>query len=208
MISLRAVALALTVLSLAACTGGTPAPSPTDPVTTPPAVAPSETPLVAYRHSDLDLCAATDLAPLAALKLTVQEKRRRVPPGYRKGGGEMCLHEMTTPSGHVARLTVEAIPAKSVEEAQGIYRGVQQRESMKADGAIAGPWEQSEGRTLDTLEGGDKQSQYLVQTLSGNLYISIWLAVGGNAYTPKEKLAPMVEAIAAETYATTTRAWK
>ena len=44
--------------------------------------------------------------------------------------------------------------------------------------------------------------------LSGNLHIEVWRSVGGNAYTPKEKLAPMVEAIAAKTYATVTRAWK
>ena len=205
MISLRALSLALTVLSLAACSGGTPVPPPTDPATPPPAVAPSQSPLAAYRHSELDLCAATDLAPLAALKLTVKDKRRKVPPGY-KGEGELCLHEMTTSSGHIARLTVEAIPAASVDEAQGIYRAVE-RDPMRADGAVAGLWERGEGRTLDTVDGY-QQSQYLVHTLSANLHISVWLTVGGDAYTPKEELAPMVEAIAAETYATVTRAWK
>ncbi|GAA3769731.1 hypothetical protein GCM10022225_65670 [Plantactinospora mayteni] len=206
MILRRALPLALTVLSLAACTEGTPAPPPAAEATTPPATATSQSPLPAYRYSDLDLCAATDLAPLAALKLTLKEKRRAAPDGYRKGEGEACLHEMTTSSGDIARLTVEAIPAKSADEAQGIYRTLD-REPMKLDGAVAGPWEQGEGRTLDTVESY-KHSRYQVQALSGNLYVSVWLAVGGDAYTPKEKLAPIVEAIAAETYATVARAWK
>lgn len=206
MTMLRVLPLALTALSLAACTGGTPTPAPTGSATTSAAAASPSAATAAYRYADLDLCAATDLAPLAGLKLTVKEKRRTVPAGHSKGEGEACLHEMTTPGGDIARLTVDAIPAGSADEAQALYRSVEQDE-MKADGAVAGPWEQGGGRTLDTTDGY-RHSEYLVHTRSGNLHISVWLAVGGDAYTPKEQLAPAVKAIAEQTYATVTRAWK
>lgn len=208
MTSLRVLPLVLAALSLAACSAGTPTSSSSTtgstPSTTPSTVASSSPP--SYRYADLDLCAALDLAPLAPLKLTVKDKRRAVPAGHTKGEGEACLHEMRTSSGDIARLTVEAIPAESVDEARGIYRAVEQ-DSMKPDGAVAGPWEQGAGRTLDTAEGY-KHSEYLVHVLSGNLHVSVWLAVGGDAYTPKEELAPVVKAMTEQTYATVTTAWK
>ncbi|MEV4410984.1 hypothetical protein [Catellatospora sp. NPDC049609] len=207
MTSLRLVPLALTALSLAACAGGTPTPGASTAAATPSAAAASPSAAAAaYRYSDLDLCAATDLAPLAGLKLTVQDERRTAPAGHRKGEGEACLHEMKTAGGHTARLTVEAIPAASADAADAIYRAVEQ-DAMKADGAVAGPWEQGAGRTLDTTQGY-RHSEYLVHGVSGNLHVSVWLAVGGDEYTPKEKLAPLVKAVAEQVHGTVARAWR
>jgi hypothetical protein len=163
-------------------------------------------PALTFRYSDLDLCAAIDLAPLADLKLAVQDKRRTVPAGHTKGEGEACLHEMKTADGKTARLTVEAIPAESVDAASALFRGVEQ-DSMKSDGAVAGPWEQGAGRTLDT-QVGYKHSEYLVHVRSENLYLSVWLAVGGDSYAAKDKLAPKVQALAEATFTTVTRFWK
>src|SRR5687767_15645572 len=93
----RVITVALTALSLAACTA-TPGSAPTTPGTSGAAPSPSAA-AQAYRYADLDLCAVTDLAPLADLKLTVQSKRRALPMGRKQGEAESCLHEMKTQGG-------------------------------------------------------------------------------------------------------------
>jgi hypothetical protein len=196
------IAIVLAVVSMAGCTGQAPEPAssrPEMPRPTPSAAA------LTYRYSALDLCALTDLGPLAALKLTVQEKRRAAPSG-RKGEAEACLYEMGTQSGDIARLSVEAVPAKSLDEAQIIY-GAAEHNSMKPDGQITGLGEQAEGRTLDT-ELGYRHSEYMIHLRSQNLHLAVWLAVGGASFTPKETLAPKVKAISEATFAAVARAWQ
>jgi len=206
MTSPRVLAIAVSLLSLAACSAGTPPSTPAASAAVATTSKPAAASATVYSYSELDLCAVTDLKPLADLKLTLQDKRRALPSGRKKGEGEACLHEMKTSSGQIARLTVEAILAKSADEATSIYRAATQ-DSMKSDGVVAGLGEQAEGRWLDT-ESGYKHSEYLVHARNGNLHISVWLAVGGSSFTPKETLAPKVKAVAEATYATVTSTWK
>lgn len=203
---LPVVLTALTTLALTACTGGTPTPTTSSaPAASPSAAASPTAAALAYRYVDLDLCTVTDLAPLAGLKLTLKEKKRTLPLGRTKGEGEACLHEFTTAGGDVARLTVEAIPAKSVAEAEGIYKAAAQ--GMQADGTVAGAWEQGEAATLNTTEGS-KQTQYLVHVRSGNLTLKVWLAVNGDSYAAKDTLATPAKAIAEKAYTSVTQYWK
>ena len=159
-----------------------------------------------YQYAVVDLCTKADLAPLAALKLTVQEKRNSLPPGYSEGEAEMCLHEMTTADGHIARLTLTAIVAESAADAQREFQGTQ-RDKLKPAGPVPGPWQQGVARTLDTT-AGFKHTEYAVHALDGNLYLSVWLAVGGDSYTPAKELEPVVAKIAETTFATVAQAWK
>ena len=47
-----------------------------------------------------------------------------------------------------------------------------------------------------------------MHVLDGNLYLSVWLAVGGASYTPPKELEPAVTKIAETTFATVAQAWK
>jgi len=204
---LPVVLAALTTLALAACTGGTPTSTASSavPAGSPSATASPTRAAAAYRYVDLDLCTVTDLAPLAGLKLTLKEKKRSLPLGRNQGEGETCLHEFTTAGGDVARLTVEAVLAKTMAEAEVIFPVAAR--GMQSDGSLTGGWDQGEAATLNTLEGS-KQTQYLVHLRSGNLYLRVWLAVNGDSYVAKDKLAGPAKAIAEQTYATVTRYWK
>jgi len=66
---------------------------------------------------------------------------------------------------------------------------------MTPDGALAGVGEEAEGFTKQS-EPGYKYAEYLIHARRGNLVVKVWLAVGGNAFTPKDKLAAVTLAIA------------
>ncbi|NUT31843.1 MAG: hypothetical protein HOV79_02100 [Hamadaea sp.] len=201
------VLTALTTLALAACSGNTPK-LPTNspaPATSPSAAASPTQAAVAYKYVDLDLCEMTDVAPLSSLKLTLKSKKRSVPLGYTKGQAESCLREFTTADGHVARLTVEAIPAKSTDAAEAVYAAAAQ--GMQVDGPVTGAWEQGEAATLNTTEGS-KQAQYLIHVRTGNLHLKVWLAVGGDSYVAKDKLAGPAKAFTDAAYKTVAQHWK
>jgi hypothetical protein len=202
----RALPSLLVVLCLAACTEGSPELAPTATGYAPAPISASPSSAVTYQYAVLDLCTAADLAPLAALDLTVREKRNSLPPGFTEGEAEMCLHEMKTADGHIARLTLTAIVAESAAEAQREFEGAE-RDKMKPAGPVSGPWQQGVARTLDTTTGF-KHTEYVTHILDGNLYLSVWLAVGGDSYTPAKELEPAVTKITETTFKTVAGAWR
>jgi hypothetical protein len=202
MTRIRVLAPFLLVLSLVACTSEDPAPAPT--VASPAPASASPASPAAYRHTVIDLCEKLDLAPLTPLRLTVREKRAAVPPGFTEDKADQCLHEMTTAAGKIARLTVTAIVTGTPAEAR---REFEAPGKLKPVGPVTGPWQQGAARTLDT-ESGFKQTQFEVYAVSDNLYLSVWLTVGGDAYTPPRDLQPAVAKIAETTFATVSTAWK
>lgn len=46
---------------------------------------------------------------------------------------------------------------------------------------------------------GYKYAEHLIHARRGNLVVKVWLAVGGKAFTPKEKLATVTLAITKRT---------
>jgi hypothetical protein len=204
MTRIRVLAPFLVVLSLAACTGTDPKPAPTTAGQGPAPASASPSPAVTYEHKVIDLCEKVDLAPLAPLRLTLREKRAAQPLGVREHEGDSCLHEMTTAEGKIARLTVSAVVTGTPDQARGRLDAA--TGGTTAIGPVAGPWQQGVVHTLDT-EQGYKHSELEVRAVSGNLYLSVWLAVGGDEYTPAGTLQPPVTKIAETTFATVTEAW-
>lgn len=202
MTRLSSVGILVLVLSLGACTSEKPAPQVT---ATPIASATSNAPAaVKYRYqpSTVDLC-KTDLTPLAELKLAPKKTDSTLPLA---GPGEACLFEMTTPSGHIASLRVEAVALTSSEDAQRLYKTQHDTTRMKPDGGISGLGDEAEGFTLET-EPGFKYSEYRVHARQDNLVLEVWVAVGGNAFTPKQILAAIAQAVTRTTLATVSAAW-
>jgi hypothetical protein len=181
------------VLSVAGCSDG-----PDDPLTAPTAAATSAGPAASattpgglarrYDATHLDLCARTDRAPLAGLSLKLSRSEPRPP---RSAPGAACLFDLRTTDGHEASLLVEASTLGSAEEAGRLYRATADVTGMTADGAIAGVGEEAEGFAKES-DPGFKNSEYLVHARTGNLVVKVWLAVGGKAFTPKQRLADAV----------------
>ncbi|MFK3985252.1 hypothetical protein ACI2K4_33370 [Micromonospora sp. NPDC050397] len=144
-----------------------------------------------YDAVGLDLCARTDLGPLADLSLTVE---RREPKQPRSAPGAACLFEMRTRSGHQASLLVEASTLGSADEAGRLYRATQDVSEMNPDGAVDGVGDEAEAFAQQS-EPGFRYAEYMIHTRSGNLVLKVWLAVGGTAFTPKDVLAAKVETI-------------
>jgi hypothetical protein len=187
------IALALTLTGCS--TGVDPLPSIS---VTPPASAPaSTTTAVRYTATGLDLCARTDLAPLADLNLTVDRKTPKPPPS---GAGASCLIDMHTPTGQQARLLVEAATPASAEDAESVYRGTARATALKAEGPVTGLGDQADAFALES-DVGFKNSEYMIVARRSNLVVTVLLGVGGTAFTPKQAMATKVRALADATLA-------
>ena len=182
-------------LSAGACGDGSPTPPPTaGTASSPSAMTPSATSTAAgamYDAAGLDLCGRTDLSPLDSLSLKVVGTDPTPP---RSGPGAACLFELRPPGGQPASLRVEATTLASPEEASRLYRATQAVTGMTADGALAGVGEEAEGFTKQS-DPGYKYAEYLIHARRGNLVVKVWLAVGAEAFAPKEKLAAATLAI-------------
>lgn len=184
------------VLSATGCAGGSsdprdaPAPT-TSPVPEPPGGSAPGGTGPTYDAVGLDLCARTDLGPLADLSLTVEKREPKQP---RSAPGAACLFEMRTRGGHEASLLVEASTLGSADEAGRLYRATQNVSGMSPDGAVDGVGDEAEGFAQQS-EPGFRYAEYMVHVRSGNLVLKVWLAVGGTAFTPKDVLAAKVETI-------------
>jgi hypothetical protein len=192
----------LAALTVAGCTQEPPSPTPTPAASTAPEASASPAGPT-YKASTLDLCAKTDLAPLADLSLKLEGKDDSPPNG---GPGAACFFKFKTAGGHLASLRVEAMAVSSAEEAEKAFKSQQNVSVMKSDGPVSGLGDQAEGRTLDS-EPGFKQSEYMIHGRVGNLTFKAWLSVGGNAFTPKTTLAPKVNTIAKALLTTASSAW-
>lgn len=189
------------VLATGSCSNGAdPVARPSQAVTTVPA---SQEPAAGptYAATGLDLCGGTDLGVLSDLSLTV-DRRDPTPPA--SGPGSSCYFGMHTAQGYDANLLVEVVTPESVEEAKGIYGATGRVTTMTADGAIAGLGDQADGFT-DESEPSFKYSEYMIVVRRGNLVLKVWLAVGGDAFTPKATLATKVRTILEETLTTVPR---
>jgi hypothetical protein len=144
-----------------------------------------------YDATGLDLCNGTDLTSLDSLSLTVE---RTDPSPPRSGPGAACLFELRQPGGQPASLRVEATTLATAEEAGRLYRATQGVTGMTPDRTLAGVSEEAEGFTKQS-EPGYKYAEYLIHARLGNLVVKVWLAVGGQAFTPKEKLAAVTLSI-------------
>ncbi|MEU6021924.1 hypothetical protein [Micromonospora sp. NPDC047134] len=175
------------VAALAGCDAQTPVAAPSAPAQT-SATVPSATPSPAgpsYSAAELDLCARTDLAPLADLALTVTRTDPKPPPGR---PGAACLFEMRTRSGHEANLLVEASTPATAEEARLLYLGTREATGMTPAGPVAQVGEEAEAFTKRSTPGF-RYAEYMVHSRTGNLVVKVWLAVGGESYLPTETLA-------------------
>jgi hypothetical protein len=141
-----------------------------------------------YDAVGLDLCARTDLEPLADLSLVVQTKRAKDPSS---APGAACVFEMHTRAGYAATLLVEASTLRSAEEAQRLYRAKQGNTVMSQDGTVDGVGDEAEGFTRQSRPGF-RNAEYMIHARSGNLVLKVWLAVGGKTFTPKDVLAGKV----------------
>ncbi len=193
----------LALLTVAGCDRASPSPTPSPTPTTASAAAPSPAGST-FQASTLDLCAKTDLAPLADLALKLDDKDSSPPNG---GPGEACLFTFKTADGHLASLRVEAMALSSVEEAAKNFTSVQRMGEMKSDGPVSDLGDQAQARTLDSSYPDLKESQYKIHGRSGNLTFQVWVSVRGSAFTPKDKLAPKVHTIAQALLAMVTSAW-
>lgn len=203
--ALAAIGAFALVIPVAACTDSAPQ---ADPGTTASTSAPASTSAapsaVRYQSDALDLCSRTDLEPLASLSLKVKTTDRTPPLS---GEGESCLFEMDTPSGRPASLRVEAVAPETVAAAEQIYKAQRDGSRMTPDGQVSGVGEEAEGFTLQT-EPGFKYSEYRIHVRDGNLVIEVWLAVGGDEFTPKETLAEKVLGITKTIFATVSEEWR
>jgi len=188
--------IAVCTLALGGCSSGV---EPLTPVSVnPPASAPASTAAgVSYAADGFDLCAHTDLAPLADLNLTVDRKDPKPPPS---GVGASCLFDMHTATGQQARLLVEAATPESAEDAQSIYQGTARATALKAEGPVAGLAEQADAFALES-DPGFKNSEYMIVARRSNLVVTVVLEVGGTAFTPKQTMATKVRALADATLA-------
>ncbi|WP_230394394.1 hypothetical protein [Plantactinospora alkalitolerans] len=150
-----------------------------------------------YDAVGLDLCAGTDLAPLADLSLRVEKKNAQAP---RSAPGSACQFNLRTRSGHEATLLVEASTLTSAEEAGRLYKATRDVTAMRPDGAVGGIGDEAEGFSEES-DPGFKYSEYMIHARSGNLVLKVWLAVGGTAFTPKDVLAEKTTAITGATLA-------
>jgi hypothetical protein len=183
------------VLSSTACTGGSgqpqAAPSPVDSSVAAPTSAAPATSGPTYDAVGLDLCARTDLKPLADLSLVLETKRAKQPAS---APGAACLFQLRTPGGYTASLLVEASTLRSADEARRLYRATQQVSGMSPDGNVDGVGDEAEGFAKQS-QPGYKNAEYLIHARSGNLVLKVWLAVGGATFTAKDVLAAKVRAV-------------
>ncbi|MFC6022325.1 hypothetical protein ACFP2T_39975 [Plantactinospora solaniradicis] len=185
------------VLLIAGCASGEDSPRET-PTGSVPSVSTGTSPAGSgplYNAVGLDLCAGTDLAPLADLSLTVEKRNAREP---RSAPGSACQFDLRTRSGHEATLLVEASTLTSADEAGRLYKATRDVTVMRPDGAVSGIGDEAEGFTEES-EPGFKYSEYMIHARSGNLVLKVWLAVGGTAFTPKDVLADKATTIAKAT---------
>ena len=189
--------LVVCTLTLGGCSTGV---EPLTPVSVnPTASAPASTAAGAsYAATGFDLCAHTDLAPLADLNLTVDRKDPKPPPS---GAGASCLIDMHTPTGQQARLLVEAATPTSAEDAESIYRGTARATALKAEGPVAGLGDLADAFALES-DPGFKNSEYMIVARRSNLVVTVLLEVGGTAFTPKQTMATKVRSLADATLAT------
>lgn len=180
------------LLALGGCTDGERSEGSVQPAT--PA-SPAASTADLYAAADLDLCAKTDRAPLADLKLTVRGTDPKPPPS---APGSACLFEMRTADGHEASLRVEAATPSSADQARQLYQATADVSGMSRDAAVTGLGEQAEGFAKQS-DPGFKYAEYLIHAQTGNLVVKVWLAVGGDSYVPKRTLAAAVREIAGAT---------
>ncbi|HET9517134.1 MAG TPA: hypothetical protein VFO77_05350 [Actinoplanes sp.] len=202
----RVLAATLLVLSLAACTVDAPKSAPPS-LWQPSVQSTSPTPTVTYRHTELDLCAEADLAPLKSLRLTVQQQNGRPNfPLISADHQSTCHHTLRTADGHYASLVVGAVVLDSAEHARRTFDAKQAR--YKSAGTVSGPWQAGAASTFVGTTGKFKNSEYGVRVLDGNLYLEASLAVHGTSHTPLGKMDPIVTEIATTTFDTVARAWR
>ncbi|SCF35524.1 hypothetical protein GA0074696_4780 [Micromonospora purpureochromogenes] len=180
---------ALVVIVVAGCDGGadppTAVPSAEAQASTGVPSASTSAGRPSYTAVNVDLCARTDLRPLADLGVTVTRTDPKPPAGR---PGAACLFEMRTKAGYQANLRVEASTPSTAEEARLLYRGTRQATGMMPVGAVANVGEEAEAFTKRS-EPGFRYAEYMVHARSGNLVVKVWLAVGADSYTPTETLA-------------------
>ena len=131
----------------------------------------------------LDLCARTDLTPLAGFNLEVTERKV---PALRSGPA--CFWEMRTPDGRTANLTVRATTFPSVAEAVRFHGQAHGSAGMTPDGEIDGVGDSATGFTR-RRDIGYSFDEYLVTVQTGNLVTTVWIALGAEKLTPKQTLS-------------------
>jgi hypothetical protein len=184
-------------LAVAGCSGGAVQP-PAAPTSGSPVTVPTSTTSAAasagpaYNATGLDLCAKTDTAQLSGLSLTVDRADAKAPTS---GPGAACLFNLRTADGHKASLLVEASTPPSTQDAERLFRSKAAVTVMTSEGAVTGLGDEAEAFSKES-QPGFKYSEYLVHARSGNLVVKVWLAVGGNEFTPKATLAARSQAIA------------
>jgi len=191
--------IAASVAALTGCGGAAENPTAAAPTAGPSASAPAAPSPTgsSYTAAGLDLCARVDLAPLAELELTVT-RTDPAPPVGRPGAA--CLFEMRTRGGQQANLRVEASTPATAEEAGRLFQATGQVTAMTAAGPVPGVGEEAEAFTKQSTPGFD-YAEYLVHARTGNLVVKVWLAVGGDSFTPTATLAEKSLAILRATQA-------
>jgi hypothetical protein len=114
---------------------------------------------------------------------------------------------MKSADGNMSTLRVQAVVHSSVDEATRAFQAQQNVSNLKPDGPISGLGDQAEGRTLDS-DQGFKQSEYMVHLRTANMTVKVWISLGAKAFTPKQTLAPKMDALARSTLATVSSAFK
>ncbi|NJC84197.1 hypothetical protein [Planosporangium mesophilum] len=193
--AVAALAVLVGAVVVAGCSGGR-QPLPQSTADSPPSVPTGTTSASAsagptYNAIGLDVCTKTDSAQLATLSLTVDRAEAKQPTS---GAGDACQFSMHTADGHKATLLVEASTPPSIEEAQRLFRSKAAVTVMSPEGPIMGLGDEAEAFSKQS-QPGYKYSEYLMHARSGNLVVKVWLAVGGNEFTPKATLAATCQAI-------------
>lgn len=190
---------ALILMTTGACTGGAAEPSSTPGTASGSASASADPDGTGPRYdgAGLNLCATTNLAPLAELSLTLRGTNPTPPPSAR---GAACLFEFRTSDGHPASLRVEAVTHQSADDAARQYRSARTFTVMTPDGTIVGVGVEAEG-FVRSSKPGFAYTEFMINVRQGNLFLSVWLAVGSDTGTPKTTLAPKARAVAEATLA-------
>jgi hypothetical protein len=194
-LSLAAIVVVLG-LTLGACKRKPPPPPALPPLRSwsPPAAPVGSGPLASV--TGLDLCAKTNLAPLADLKVKV--KKAKSDTHGSDGADAACFFEMRTASGRDVSMHVAVTTFKSVEDAKhffGIHRKFRQEGPMKYDGSLNGIGEEADGFSLQTEKREYQKAEYLILARFENRHVEAWVEVFDKPLIAKATLAEKARAI-------------
>jgi hypothetical protein len=151
----------------------------------------------------LDLCAKTDLTPVANTKAKVDKKEDA------RSGDAGCYFKMRTLAGRDATMLVTITTLESVDEAkhmcQVLRKSSQEMSGMTPEGSVSGLGEESDGFSLEEDKKAYQEAQYRIRARFENRVIEVWLGVFGKPFIPKATLAEQARTVVQATAALASR---